>query len=181
MIRRTLDITHFRSMLPATIVGVLVIAYFVANVEIQIEGAGGWAANLPTWRIAPNWMLDLFWGGREMTGYHAWMFPCIALFFHFPLVFNGYWSWRMEARVIGCILMFWIVEDFLWFALNPAFGLAHFSRENIPWHVHWLAGAPSDYWVFLSVATIMFSLSCVAPRGYESPDAPSRKKDNDHD
>jgi len=159
-----IDITRFRWLLLPTIAAVFVFAYFVANVEIQIEGAAGWAANLPTWRIAPNWILDLFWGGREMTGYHAWMFPCIAFFFHFPLVFSGCWSWRMQARIIGCILLFWIAEDFLWFALNPAFGLAKFVPGNIPWHVHWWGPAPTDYWVFLSVAAAMFSLSCAAPR-----------------
>jgi hypothetical protein len=50
---------------------VVLLAYFFANVEIQIEGSAGWAANLPTWRIEHHWLLDLFWGGRPMTGYHA--------------------------------------------------------------------------------------------------------------
>ncbi len=72
-----------------TIAWTLLLAYFFANVEIQIEGAAGWAADLPTWRIERHWLLDLFWGGRAMTGYHAWVFPCVALFFHFPLVFGA--------------------------------------------------------------------------------------------
>jgi hypothetical protein len=158
------DVARLRRWLLPAIAWVLLLAYFLANVEIQIEGAAGWAANLPTWRIQSHWLLDMFWGGRPMTGYHAWMFPCIALFFHFPLVFFGRWSWRLEARAIGCILVFWIAEDFLWFALNPAFGLARFSAENIPWHPHWLGPAPTDYWLFLSGAAIMFALSCRARR-----------------
>jgi hypothetical protein len=163
-----IDIPRFRRMLLPTILGVLVVAYFLANVEIQIEGAAGWAANLPTWRMAPNWWLDLFWGGREMTGYHAWMFPCIALFFHFPLLFFGHWSWRAEARALGCILLFWIAEDFLWFVLNPAFGYARFAPQNVPWHVHWWGPAPTDYWVFLSISAALFSISCAAPLGQGS-------------
>jgi len=162
------DMTRFRWLLLPTIIWVLLLAYFLANVEIQIEGAAGWAADLPTWRIAPNWLLDIFWGGRPMTGYHAWMFPSIALFFHFPLVFFGRWSWRLEARLLGCILMFWIAEDFFWFALNPAFGLARFSPANIPWHVHWLGPAPTDYWVFLSVAAALFWLSGASKRSNSS-------------
>lgn len=158
------DVARFRRLLMPTIVGVLVIAYFLANVEIQIEGAAGWAANLPTWRVASNWWLEIFWGGREMTGYHAWIFPCITLFFHFPLVFFGHWSWRSEARVLGCILLFWIAEDFLWFVLNPAFGLAKFLPGNIPWHIHWWGPAPTDYWVFLSISMALFALSCGTPR-----------------
>jgi len=166
----TFDVMRFRRLLLPTLVGTLLLAYVFANVEIQIEGAAGWAAGLPTWRIAPNFWLDLFWGGREMTGYHAWVFPFIALFFHFPFVFFGRWSWRAEARVLGAILTFWISEDFLWFVCNPAYGLTHFTPESVPWHVHWWGAAPTDYWVFLSIAAALFSLSCAAP-----PHAGSRR------
>jgi hypothetical protein len=143
-----------------TLAGVLLLAYCFANIEIQIEGGAGWAANLPTWRIEKHWLLDIFWGGRPMTGYHAWVFPFVALFFHFPLLFIGHFSWRAEARIIACIQIFWIAEDFLWFALNPAFGLSKFTPKNVPWHVHWLGPAPVDYWTFLGVAVILFIWSC---------------------
>jgi SAM-dependent methyltransferase len=93
------DTLRWRWMLLPTIGMVLVLAFFLANVEIQIEGAAGWAAKLPTWRIPRNWWLDIFWGGRELTGYHAWIFPCMALFFHFPVIVFWRWSWRMDARV----------------------------------------------------------------------------------
>jgi len=53
---------------------VALMAFFFAKVEIQIEGAAGWASALPTWRIESHWLLDIFWGGRPMTGYHAWVF-----------------------------------------------------------------------------------------------------------
>jgi hypothetical protein len=45
-------------------------------------------------------------------------------------------------------MLFWIAEDFLWFALNPAYGVARFNAAAIPWHKHWLWGAPVDYWVY---------------------------------
>ena len=44
------------------LVWVVVMAFFFANAEIQIEGKAGWAANLPTWRIEHHWLLDIFWG-----------------------------------------------------------------------------------------------------------------------
>lgn len=138
---------------------VVLLGLFFAQVEIQIEGAGGWAVNLPAWRIEKHWLLDIFWGGRPMTGYHAWVFPFVALFFHFPFFLLQQWSWRLEARVLGCIMLFWIVEDFLWFVLNPAFGLARFNPANIPWHKHWIGCAPSDYWIFLLVASLLFWFS----------------------
>ena len=63
------------------LVFVLVVAAFFAQVEIQIEGSAGWAASLPTWRVEKHWLLEIFWGGRAMTGYHAWVFSFMALVF----------------------------------------------------------------------------------------------------
>ena len=142
-----------------TLAWVAMLAFFFAHVEIQIEGGAGWAANLPTWRIEEHWLLDVFWGGRAMTGYHAWVFPFIALFFHFPLVFASHWSWRVECRVLACIVLFWIVEDFLWFVLNPAYGIARFHADAIAWHKHWLWLAPIDYWFYSVVMLMMLWLS----------------------
>ncbi|MDR2186528.1 MAG: hypothetical protein LBE62_00580 [Azonexus sp.] len=138
---------------------VLLLAFFFANVEIQIEGDAGWAANLPTWRIPRNAWLDLFWGSREMTGYHAWVFPTVALFFHWPVLFAGRWTWRIEARLLACLTLFWLAEDFLWFVLNPAFGLARFDPTHAPWHIHWIAFAPTDYWTMSGVALVLFVVS----------------------
>jgi hypothetical protein len=148
----------------ALLVWVCLLAWFFAEVEIQIEGSNGWATALPTWRIEKHWLLDIFWGGRAMTGYHAWVFPFIAMFFHFPFFFSEPWSLRLEARVLGCIMLFWIVEDFLWFVLNPAFGLARFNPAGVPWHKHWLGFAPTDYWTFLGIATVLFCLSFRSPQ-----------------
>jgi hypothetical protein len=138
---------------------VAMLGYFFANVEIQIEGSAGWAANLPTWRIEKHWLLDIFWGGRAMTGYHAWVFPFVALFFHFPIFLIGQWSWRLEARIIACIMLFWIVEDFLWLVLNPAYGVAKFTPAFIPWHKHWFAFAPADYWMSIGIGSLLFFIS----------------------
>ncbi len=135
---------------------VVVLAYFFAKAEIHIEGEAGWAANLPTWRIENHWLLDLFWGGRAMTGYHAWVFPFIAFFFHFPLFFMAQWSWALEARVAASIMLFWIVEDFLWFLLNPAFGWRRFSAQHVNWHKNWIVGAPVEYWIFSGASGALF-------------------------
>lgn len=150
---------YSRKQLALTLGWVVLLAFFFAQAEIQIEGDAGWAANLPTWRIEEHWLLDVFWGGRPMTGYHAWVFPFIALFFHFPLFFFGHWSWQAECRVIASIVLFWIVEDFLWFLLNPAYGLGRFHAEAIPWHKHWLWLAPIDYWVYACVMIVLLWVS----------------------
>ena len=129
---------------------VLVLGFFFAKVEIQIEGDQGWAANLPTWRIEQHWLLTLFWGGRAMTGYHAWVFTVIGLMFHLPACFSGVWNRKIEARIAAMVMLFWVQEDFLWFILNPAFGFERFNPINVTWHHHWLWGAPIDYWFALA-------------------------------
>jgi len=144
---------------------VLVMALFFAEVEIQIEGAAGWAAQLPTWRIESHWLLDIFWGGRPMTGYHAWVFSFMALAFFAPLAFNGRWRAREMALALGGLMLFWIVEDYAWFLLNPAYGWARFEPAQVPWHKHWWFGAPTDYWIGLAGALLIFVLVNRRPRG----------------
>lgn len=147
--------SHFVQLM-STLASVIVLAYFFAKAEIHIEGDAGWAANLPTWRIEEHWLLDVFWGGRAMTGYHAWVFTFIALFFHFPIFFMAQWSWQMEARIAASIMLFWIAEDFLWFIINPAFGWRRFDPEYVPWHKKWACGAPVDYWLFSALCAVLF-------------------------
>ena len=137
--------------------GVTLLAYIFANVEIQFEGSRGWAAGLPvTFRIEKHWLLDIFWGGRVMTGYHAWVFRFIFLCFQFPMLQIGRFSWPLEARALGCVMFFWVIEDALWFILNPAFGWAALTPGNVPWHRHWFFGLPTDYWTFTAVGAMLY-------------------------
>ncbi len=131
---------------------VAVMAFFFAHAEVQIEGGAGWAAGLPTWRIEQHWLLDIFWGGRAMTGYHAWVFSFMALAFCAPLAFNGRWRWSDAALALAGLMVFWIVEDFMWFIVNPAWGWARFDPALVSWHKHWIGGAPVEYWVGLTAA-----------------------------
>jgi len=138
---------------------VVVLGFFFAKVEIQIEGSAGWATSLPTWRIEQHLLLTLFWGGRAMTGYHAWVFTFIALLFHFPMVMVGELSWLLEARVLASIMLFWVIEDFLWFVLNPDFGFSKFSPEHAFWHKNWVMGAPVEYWVATALGLALMAYS----------------------
>lgn len=140
------------------------LAFFFAQVEIQIEGARGWAAGLPTWRIEKHPMLDIFWGGRPMTGYHAWVFSFMFLVFLLPMVSTGRFSIRLAARCIGSLMIFWITEDFLWFAFNPAFGLARLAPEFVPWHHHWFMHLPSDYFIFAVSGILLLAYSFHHPK-----------------
>lgn len=134
---------------------VALMGLFFANAEIHIEGGAGWATSLPTWRIEKHLLLDLFWGGRAMTGYHAWVFSFMILVFLMPLAFNGRWRARDLLLALAGLIVFWIVEDFLWFVLNPAFGWARFNAASAFWHKNWVLGAPVDYWVGSAVAALI--------------------------
>lgn len=127
---------------------VLAAAFVWAKLEVEIEGADGWARNLPTWRINRHPLLDIFFGGRPLTGYHLWAFTFVLLIMHFPIAWTPAWSLRQEARLIGYYLIFWVVEDFLWFIVNPHFGWGSFHQQKIWWHKRWFLGLPVDYWIF---------------------------------
>ena len=139
----------------ALLAWVLLLAWCFANVEIQIEGPHGWASSLPTWRVEKHWLLEIFWGGRPLTGYHAWVFSFMALAFHLPLFLAGRFTPKLEARCLGSLMVFWIAEDFLWFLLNPAYGLTRFRPAFVAWHVHWALGLPTDYLVFCVVGALL--------------------------
>jgi hypothetical protein len=130
----------------------LAAAFTFARVEIEIEGPHGWAESLPTWRVSNRWT-KLFYGCRPLTGYHLWLQVFVFMLAHLAFALRLCpWSWAAELRVIGFVIIFFIVEDFLWFVLNPAYGLKRFRREHIWWHAPtWWWIMPRDYWVFLVV------------------------------
>ncbi|MGD0542553.1 MAG: hypothetical protein ABSB33_13655 [Tepidisphaeraceae bacterium] len=127
----------------------LALAFTFAKVEIEIEGPHGWAATLPTWRIRNRWT-RLLYGSRPLTGYHLWLQLFVFLIAHLAFALGlSPWSRAMELRVIGFVIIFFLVEDFLWFVLNPAYGIRRFRREHIWWHAPtWWWIMPRDYWVF---------------------------------
>jgi hypothetical protein len=134
-------------------------AFAFARVEIEIEGPHGWAANLPTWRISNRWT-KIFYGSRPLTGYHFWLQIFVLTLAHLPFGLDFCpWSWPMELRVIGFVILFFILEDFLWFVLNPAYGLKRFRRQHIWWHAPtWWWFMPRDYWVFLAAGCGIYAV-----------------------
>ena len=141
------------------LVFVLLAAIAWAKMEIEIEGKHGWAEKLPTWRIEKHLLLDIFYGGRPLTGYHVWAFSFVFLSFHLPFFWNVPWTWRAECRVIAAYDLFWVIEDFLWFVLNPHYGWKNFKRTFVWWHRRWFLGLPVDYWMLFSLAAGLFWLS----------------------
>jgi len=113
-------------------------ALLFAMVEIEIEGADGWAEKLPTWyRITPWYaqLMSVLLSGKPATGYHLMMFPIPIVSFHLGLCFGMPWSWALEARLFAAYLVFNVIWDFLWFVLNPHFGWQRF-RKGAVWLCH---------------------------------------------
>lgn len=131
-----------------------------AEVEIAIEGGHGWAEKLPTWRLSPhNWASLLFFSGRPITGYHIWMETFILSMLHVVYVYIPF-SIAVELQILAFFCFFSILEDFLWFVLNPAFGIHKFRAKFIWWHEkNWLWFAPRDYYILIIIGGVLFAAS----------------------
>ena len=129
------------------------LAFILALWEIQIEGKDGWAANAPGWRIEKGWAVKLT-GGRPITGYHVYMTLFLIAMIHLPLFFIS-WSGRLESLLIGFYLGMVLLEDFLWFVLNPYYGIKSFRKGKIWWHKNWWGPVPSFYWILLIIITLL--------------------------
>lgn len=131
-------------------------------IEIQAEGANGWAANFPTWRLDNN-LTKRFMNGKPLTGYHLYFFIFMMMMVHLPYGLGfARPSLAGELRIIAYLILFFIVEDFLWFVFNPAFGLKKFKAEYIWWHApDWWWIMPSGYWIFVPVGSVLYVLSYV--------------------
>jgi len=138
---------------------VFIAAYMWAKLEVEIEGKHGWAKNLPTWRVEKHILLDYFMNGRPLTGYHFWAFAFVFFIFHLPLFWINSWSWPAECRIMGSILLFWVIEDVLWFIVNPHFGWRRHRQGETWWHQRWLMGLPTDHWGLLLVALVFLVFS----------------------
>ena len=138
---------------------VLAAAIF-ALIEVQIEGDQGWAASLPTWRVENRWT-RFFFSGKPLTGYHFYILLFVCVILHSPYALDlAAFSWANELRMLAFMIFFWVFEDFLWFLLNPAFGLKKFRPEHIPWHAPaWWWIMPRDYWVFTPLGILCYVAS----------------------
>ncbi|MCX6741072.1 MAG: hypothetical protein NTY61_01595 [Candidatus Parcubacteria bacterium] len=122
---------------------VALVTLALAIMEIQIEGTGNWARNLPTWRP---------FGYLAPTGYHFAMWTLMLVMFHMPF-FVGYAPWtlrrkpeirgtlRSEAEVLALIAIVAVFEDFWWYVLNPAWSARIFMQTATPhWPITYSAG-----------------------------------------
>jgi hypothetical protein len=143
-------------MIIGLLVFMVLIAWILALWEIQIEGKDGWAAKAPCWRIEKGRLMKLT-GGRPVTGYHFYMTLFMIAIVHFPLYFVS-WSWQVESLIIGFYIGMVVIEDFLWFVLNPYYGIGKFRKGEIWWHKDWLGPVPAMYWILVPLAAVLIFL-----------------------
>jgi len=121
----------------------LTIAIVLAYFEVQIEGPNGWASALPTWRVtSPN--VTWIFGGRPVTGYHVALNALLLLFFHWPFMFKK-WNFIDEVIIMCSFTLLAVIWDFLWFVINPNFGLDRYGVTSVWWFKRWFLGVPVDY------------------------------------
>jgi len=139
---------------------VILCATLFALLEIQIEGSRGWATGLPTWRVE-NRVTRLVLGDRALTGYHLYIHLFLLAVLHLPYaLFLTPLSWSAELRIGAFLVLFWIVEDFLWFVLNPRFGIRRFQPDDAWWHApSWWWIMPREYWLFTPVGIGLYLAS----------------------
>ena len=117
---------------------IAVYAILWSCMEIEMEGAdGGWAANMPT---VPS-------GIGRFTVYHVIMNAVVVLTVAYALRDSGICS------VVFYVAAWFLIEDFCWFVLNPAYTLSRYTRESVWWHAHqpWPLGIPAHNWVGIVV------------------------------
>ena len=141
----------------AHLASVFVGAFIWAKLEIEIEGKYGWATNLPTWRIKKHVLLDIFMGGRDLTGFHLWAFTFVAFAFHLPLLWAVHWTGPLECEILGSLLLFWVLEDFFWFMFNPHYGWRLYRKQQIAWHPKWFWILPVDHWGMIALGSFLLA------------------------
>ncbi len=153
---------YTNNMIVLILIFVFLAAIITAILEIQIEGPAGWAKNLPTWRSNPEkWYVKVICfilNKKELTGYHLAFWLQTLLFFHAPLFWRFSWNISLEAHIIASFLLFMMLEDFLWFVFNPAFGIKKFQKQYIPWHKNWLGPFPRGYYTTTVLVLILYSI-----------------------
>ena len=121
-------------MLDIIILGyILLIFVAIAFWEAYIEGRYGWASRQVGWKI--NTKVGFM--TRPLDGYHFWSWiVMLPMFLMLPFVMFG-WNTHLFWLVIIGFLLGSVLEDFLWFVVNPDFPLRDFNPEGVWWH-YWI-------------------------------------------
>lgn len=145
----------------------LVLAIGYAKIEIAIEGKYGFGEKLPCKKWKLKGILNKIIGERPyFSEYHLWMIVFLILIFHLPIWILAFFATgcsflTVELFILGLYFIFLITEDFLWFVLNPDYGLKKFKPEHIWWHPKWIMKVPSIYWYLGPLGLMLIGLALI--------------------
>ena len=101
----------------------------VANAfwEAYVEGKRAWDRGKIGWKIKTK---NRVW----LTAYHFWLF----LIMWPMLLFLPFIIFEFDLKLLGILLSAYfsglIIEDFVWFLVNPAFKFSNFNSKYVYWH-----------------------------------------------
>lgn len=133
----------------------IILAFFHSLQETQIEGKNGWSRHLPTFRI--NIFLTKLLIGKDISGYHIFMLIMWFVIFHGIFLFQS-WTLKTEYMIMGFFSCYWVIEDFLFFIVNPHYGIKSFRPNKIDWHRRWVFNIiPVSYvWGIILGVTLLY-------------------------
>jgi hypothetical protein len=138
------------------LIWIIILALFQALQECQIEGKAGWARHLPTFRI--NIFITKFILAKEITGYHIFLLLMYITIFHGIYLFQPY-ALKTELIIFGLLNWYFVIEDFLFFVVNPHYGIKKFRKGYISWHKRWIFNfIPISYAVGIIIGTSLLLL-----------------------
>lgn len=121
-----------------------ILALLLALIEIEIEGKDGWAVKTATFRkdLKNVPIIGKVAWSREITGYHIFLNIFLFAVFHLPYFFGHELNLTNELVLISYFMLFGVTWDFLWFVMNPHYGIRNFKKHKIPWFSEnkWIIG-----------------------------------------
>jgi hypothetical protein len=151
-------------MSPDLIIQILylfLLSLIFAVLEVQIEGGAGWASGLPTWRPDNSkWFSKIYrrlMAEKDLTGYHLLVFSLLLAILHYPYFTGKNWTLAQEFATLSLFFLVSIIWDFLWFVINPHYGLSRFRAEHIWWHKKWFFFLPADYYFGLILSALLYT------------------------
>ena len=133
---------------------ILFVFVSIAFWEAYIEGRHGWAAKSVGWKMKK----DLFFI-KGITAYHFWSWIImIPMFLALPLVIYG-WDLKLFGVLLTGYLWGAVLEDFLWFVVNPAFPFKNYNPRKVYWHKWVKIGKlelPQGYFIYFALGLIVW-------------------------
>lgn len=119
--------------------------------ESYVEGRNSWDKGKLGWKIR-------FKGKYSLPAYHFYVF-CIMwpLLLTLPLVIYG-WNLRLFGILVSAYLSGMVIEDFMWFVVNPAVKLSEFNSKFADYYP-WLRAGKFEIPVLYIVGIVISILS----------------------